>query len=66
MGVTFFCLYIQGVPLEALKDGLDMMKVIMKVNKDISVEHVSSLISAWKKAGALVKPNGIRSVRLGC
>ncbi len=54
MELTFFCFYIQGVLQEALEDGLDMMNVlffgpgedeyIIKINKDISVEHVSEHI----------------------
>ena len=54
MELTFLCLYIQGVLQEALEDRLDMMNVllfgpgedeyIIKIHKDISVEHVSEHI----------------------
>lgn len=54
MEVTFFCFYIQGVLQEVLEDGLYMMNVlffgpgedeyIIKINKDMSVEHVSEYI----------------------
>lgn len=54
MELTFLCFHIQGVLQEALKDGLDMMDVLLlgpgededviEINKDISIEHVSEHI----------------------
>ena len=54
MELTFLCFYIQGILQEALKDGLDMMDVLLlgpgededviEINKDISIEHVSEHI----------------------